>query len=80
MPVKQTVAANIAVDYATSAISAGAGPDTTPPSIWTLQRLPHNPGGFGMGSMYGAYTLHPSLIKAIRTPTRMRTCSLPFRL
>ena len=64
MPVKQTVAANIAVDYATSAISSNTGPDTTPPSIWTLQRLPHNPGGFGMGSMYGGCS-----------PSHSRPCS-----
>ena len=58
----------VAISYAKSAIGAAASVpsasaasnDLTAPSIWTLQRLPWNPGGYGMGSMWGyKYTLMP---------------------
>lgn len=35
--------------------------DQTPPTIWTLQRLPWNPGGCGMGELWGyKYTPMPT--------------------
>lgn len=53
MPVKQTVAANVAVAHAHKLILEVKGVDQTPPTVWTLQRLPWNPGGCGMGELWG---------------------------
>ena len=51
----------VAVFYADAAIKSAASNDLTAPSIWTLQRLPWNPGGYGMGSMWGyKMTLMPT--------------------
>ena len=37
--------------------------DKTPPTVWTLQRLPWNPGGCGMGELWGyKYTPMPTYI------------------
>ena len=37
--------------------------DKTPPTIWTLQRLPWNPGGCGMGELWGyKYTPMPTYV------------------
>lgn len=53
MPVKQTIACNIANAYAAQAIASNSSfQDTVGPSIWALQRLPWNPGGYGMGSLW----------------------------
>ncbi|MCF8365668.1 MAG: T9SS type A sorting domain-containing protein [Bacteroidales bacterium] len=53
MEVKQSLAANIAVDYANMVISANPGTDNTPPSVFIPQRYPYNPGGTGFGPTYG---------------------------
>lgn len=53
-PVKQTVACNLANEYARAALSAARGfNDTVPPTIWVPQRLPWNPGAHGMGALWG---------------------------
>ena len=52
MGMKPTIASNVATGYATSAIAtfkAAGKKDTTPPSLFTPQRLPWNPGGCGDG-------------------------------
>jgi len=49
-PVIQTVACNNAVEWAEILINASKpSQDETPPTIWAPQRLPWNPGGYGMG-------------------------------
>lgn len=53
MEVKQSLAANIAVDYANQVIIANPGVDNTPPSVFIPQRYPYNPGGVGFGPTYG---------------------------
>ena len=53
MEVKQTLAANLAVGFADQVISANAGTDDTPPSVFIPQRYPYNPGGTGFGPNYG---------------------------
>ncbi len=53
MEVKQSLAANIAVDYANLVINANPGVDNTPPSVFIPQRYPYNPGGTGFGPTYG---------------------------
>jgi hypothetical protein len=50
MEIKATLAANAAVAHADPLI---AGSDATAPTVWTPQRLPWNPGGFGGGSLWG---------------------------
>lgn len=54
MQIKQTVACNQAVSYATKAIKSLSSSvnDKTPPSIWYVMRQPYNPGGYGMGSLW----------------------------
>lgn len=52
MYLKQTVACNIAIDYAIQAIKSSSISDKTPPSIWYVMRHPYNPGGYGMGSLW----------------------------
>lgn len=52
MPVKQTVACNNAVKHANAAIDSSNALDQTPPSVWTLQRFPWNPGSCGMGELW----------------------------
>lgn len=38
--------------------------DQTPPTVWTLQRLPWNPGGCGMGELWGyKYTPMPKYVQ-----------------
>ncbi len=53
MEVKQSLAGNIAIDFAGDVISAYYGPDETPPTIFIPQRYPYNPGGTGFGPTYG---------------------------
>lgn len=53
MEVKQTVAANNAVDYAQDVIDANPGVDNTKPSVFIPQRYPYNPGEMGFGPLYG---------------------------
>ncbi len=53
MEVKQSLAANIAIDYANQVIAANPGVDDTPPSVFIPQRYPYNPGGIGFGPTYG---------------------------
>jgi hypothetical protein len=53
MEVKQSLAANIATDYAGQVITANPGVDNTPPSVFIPQRYPYNPGGTGFGPTYG---------------------------
>lgn len=62
MYLKQTIAANAAVNYALQAINSTSGfVDKTPPSIWYIMRDPYNPGGYGMGSLYKyKYTRMPN--------------------
>ncbi|RPH96717.1 hypothetical protein EHM69_00260, partial [candidate division KSB1 bacterium] len=50
MEMKPTVACNEAVDYADQVLAGGGDP--TPPTIWTVQQHPHNPGGIGFGSLW----------------------------
>lgn len=52
MELKPTVACNTAVGYASQVIGSGAG-ESTPPTIWLPQQLPHNPGETGFGSLWG---------------------------
>ncbi|MFO0832268.1 MAG: carbohydrate-binding protein [Phycisphaerales bacterium] len=51
--IKPTVACNEAVQHADAVIAAGPALDTTPPSLWTLQRHPWNPGSVNFGPEYG---------------------------
>jgi hypothetical protein len=51
MEVKPTVACNAATSNA-NLVLTGAG-DPTPPTIWNVQQLPHNPGGIGFGALFG---------------------------
>ena len=53
MEVKQSLAANIAVDYANQVINTKQADDNTPPSVFIPQRYPYNPGGTGFGPTYG---------------------------
>ncbi|WP_370392188.1 starch-binding protein [uncultured Winogradskyella sp.] len=53
MEIKQTIAANNAVDYAEQVINSNAGIDNTPPSVFIPQRYPYNPGEIGFGPTYG---------------------------
>jgi hypothetical protein len=52
MEVKATLACNEAAYHAELVIGDGSQ-DQTPPSIWMPQRHPYNPGGTGMGSLWG---------------------------
>jgi hypothetical protein len=53
MEVKQTLAANNAVDYAQDVINDNPGVDNTDPSVFIPQRYPYNPGEKGFGPLYG---------------------------
>jgi len=53
MEVKQSLAANLATDYADQVITASTSPDLTPPTVFIPQRFPYNPGGTGYGPIYG---------------------------
>lgn len=50
--VKPTIACNEAVQHADPVIGTGTL-DTTPPTVWTLQRHPWNPGSPAFGPQYG---------------------------
>jgi hypothetical protein len=50
--VKQTLAANRAINFATNVIGNGAL-DQTPPTMFKPQRFPWNPGGMGWGPLTG---------------------------
>lgn len=50
--VKQTLAANRAIAFATNVIGTGAL-DQTPPTMFKPQRFPWNPGGMGWGPLTG---------------------------
>ena len=50
--VKQTLAANKAISFATNVIGTGAL-DQTPPTMFKPQRFPWNPGGMGWGPLTG---------------------------
>jgi hypothetical protein len=52
MEVKATVACNEAVFHADNVIGGGGG-ESTPPSIWLPQQLPHNPGEIDYGPIWG---------------------------
>jgi hypothetical protein len=52
MEVKPTVSGNRAMIYADAVIGNGAA-DRTPPTIWTPQRHPWNPGSTNFGPQYG---------------------------
>ncbi len=52
MEVKATFACNHAVSYAQQSMNSADDPDETGPAIWLPQRLPWNPGGMGMGSLW----------------------------
>lgn len=53
MEIKQTIAANNAVDYANQVIDSYSGTDNTAPSVFIPQRYPYNPGEIGFGPTYG---------------------------
>lgn len=53
MEVKQSLACNLATGFADQVISANAGTDNTPPTVFIPQRYPYNPGGIGFGPTYG---------------------------
>lgn len=53
MEVKQTLACNIACDFANQVISAHSGTDNTAPTVFIPQRFPYNPGGIGFGPTSG---------------------------
>lgn len=53
MEVKQSLACNLATDFADQVINANPGNDNTPPSVFIPQRYPYNPGGIGFGPTYG---------------------------
>jgi len=57
MEVKQSLACNIATEFADQVISANQGTDNTTPSVFIPQRYPYNPGGTGFGPTY-AYQQH----------------------
>jgi hypothetical protein len=50
--VKQTLAVNRAIAFATNAIGTGSL-DQTPPTVFKPQRFPWNPGGMGWGPLTG---------------------------
>jgi len=54
--VKGTLGANEAVEHTDPVIGAGVG-ETTPPTIWTPQRQPYNPGSVNFGVQY-QYSQH----------------------
>ena len=55
--VKPTIACNEAIEHASAiivpALQGDPSLDTTPPSIWTVQRHPWNPGSTNFGPQYG---------------------------
>lgn len=53
MEVKQTLACNIACDFANQVISAHSGTDNTAPTVFIPQRFPYNPGGIAFGPTAG---------------------------
>ncbi|MCB2153894.1 hypothetical protein KQI84_03340 [bacterium] len=53
MEVKATIGCNEAVEHADAIINARRAADLTPPSVWTLQRWPYNPGGQNFGNAHG---------------------------
>ncbi len=53
MEVKQSLAANIATDFADLVINANPTTDNTAPTVFIPQRFPYNPGGMGYGPIYG---------------------------
>jgi len=57
MEVKQSLACNLATDFADQVISANQGTDNTPPTVFIPQRYPYNPGGIGFGPTY-SYQQH----------------------
>lgn len=60
MPVKPVVACNLANGYALQVLKPGFN-DTTAPTIWAPQRLPWNPGAYGMGALWSyKMTLMPT--------------------
>lgn len=52
MEVKPTIACNEALEHAEAVIGDGTG-DTTPPTVWALQRYPWNPGAENFGPQHG---------------------------
>lgn len=53
MEVKQSLACNLATNFADQVIDANPGIDNTPPTVFIPQRYPYNPGGTGFGPTYG---------------------------
>lgn len=53
MEVKQSLACNIATDFADQVIGTNPSTDNTPPNVFIPQRFPYNPGGTGFGPIYG---------------------------
>lgn len=56
MEVKQSLAGNIAIDFAEDVIATNPGVDQTAPSVFIPQRYPYNPGAEGFGPTYGYQT------------------------
>ncbi len=57
MEVKPTIAINEAMQH-TAAIIGDGSDDRTPPTVWTPQRFPWNPGALNYGPMYGYNEFH----------------------
>eukprot|EP00756_Hemistasia_phaeocysticola_P032911 Hpha_TRINITY_DN16436_c0_g16::TRINITY_DN16436_c0_g16_i1::g.164152::m.164152 len=52
MPDKASVAVNNAVRHARKAIASANAADSTPPTMFPVQRFPQNPGGQGAGALW----------------------------
>lgn len=76
MEVKQTLACNIATNFADDVIQAHAGTDNTPPSVFIPQRWPYNPGGTGFGPTYGyQQKQNPKIFMCGHLFTMYRVCN-----
>ncbi|GAB4324011.1 MAG: hypothetical protein Kow00127_16700 [Bacteroidales bacterium] len=84
MEVKQSLAANLACDFADQVINAHPGTDNTPPTVFIPQRYPYNPGGTGFGPTYGYQQIQNSSDFTIWTfaydASDIQTITLKYRL
>ncbi|MCB9357821.1 MAG: hypothetical protein H6505_04525 [Calditrichaeota bacterium] len=82
MEQKPVVACNEAVTRASLVI--GSSQDNTPPTIWTLQQWPHNPGALGFGPLHGyAQVNNPRDFRIwtfVADVNGVAACSLYYRL
>lgn len=82
MEMKPIVACNAALEHAEQVIGGAA--DATPPTIWTLQQWPHNPGELGFGPLHGYQQVqNPRDFRVwtfVADYSGVEACSLYYRL